>query len=86
MKRIIVLAFLWGATAAHAQQQEANPEFLKHAITAVVAQRNQAQDEAAMARAQLGQLQDALAKAQARIKELEARPAPQPSPPPEPAK
>ena len=70
MKRPVLIALLI-ALPAFAQAQQVDPDFLKHAIEAVVAQRNQAMDQLAAAQAALAQAKAELAAAQAKIKAQE---------------
>lgn len=72
MKRLALLLALL-ASPAFAQQQP-DPALLQKVIGSMQAQRNQAQDTAAVAEARAAMLSDELAKAQARIKELEPKP------------
>jgi hypothetical protein len=68
-----LLFFICMTCVAHSADH-LDPELLKRALTAMQVQRNQALDVAADREAQL---MVELAKAQAKIKELEAKPAPE---------
>lgn len=82
MKKLFVLLALLGSVSTSAiAQQQPDPAFLQRALAAMQAQRNQAQDSAAVAEARAAGLSDDLAKAQARIKEIESKSAPGPDKP-----
>lgn len=66
--RIVLLGLL---VSGPALAQQADPEFLQLAITAVQTQRNLALDAQAVAEARVAMQTKEIAKAQARIKELE---------------
>lgn len=75
LRKIIVVSALLAVSPAVAQQQQqpADPAFLQRALTAMQAQRNQAQDVAVISEAKAAGLAEELAKVQTRIKELEAK-------------
>jgi len=76
-----LVTFLLGSlivTSAAAQTQPPDAAFMQRAVSALQAQRNAAQDAAAVAEARAAGLADDLVKARARIKELEPSPAEKP--------
>jgi chromosome segregation ATPase len=75
--RTLIVCVAFFATPAVAQQpptpQGTNPEFLQHALNALQAQRNRAQDEAASVEALLSQAQHQIADLQKQVDGLKAK-------------
>lgn len=76
MKRIAVIAILFAAVPAIAQQAAPDPAFLQKALSAVADQRNQALNNLAVVQAQLDQMREESAALKKQIEDLKPKDAP----------